>query len=297
MAERSLTTLRPDDQKAIPRRVAHEVWEDNVPLAAAATAFYATLGIFPAFVLVLSVLAFVTDPNQVEARVNNLSRMLPDQAGSFLQSSLHGLASAGTGRLTAGFAFGLVGALFSASTAVSSLLNAVNIAYDIEETRSWWKRRVVATGLALGAMAAFAVMVAILIMLPALLSSLDMQGVLPFLLRWGRWPVVVLFALVSLNILYRYAPAEKPHWRFVSWGAGIGTVLWIVGSIGFSIYASSTGRYREMYGSFAGPIVLMLWLLVSSWAVLLGAEIDSEMLKEAGERDSEPVPPAASRGS
>lgn len=103
------------------------------------------------------------------------------------------------------------------------------------------------------------------------------------LVEWGRWPLLAVFSVLGLAVLYRFGPSrEDPEWRWVSWGAVLSTVLWIGGTIGFSIYVSNFGSYSASYGALAGVIILLTWLWMSAYIVLLGAEINSEMEHQTG---------------
>jgi membrane protein len=117
--------------------------------------------------------------------------------------------------------------------------------------------------------------------LPALLANIGLSEVFEVLLTYARWPLLLVVALVGLAILYRYAPSrEVPQWQWVSPGAVIATVLWLIGSIAFSIYVRNFGSYNETYGSIGAVVILLMWFWLSAFIVLLGAELNCEIERQ-----------------
>jgi membrane protein len=169
-------------------------------------------------------------------------------------------------------------ALFSASGGVNNLMTAINVAYDEEDDRNPIKKRLIALALTLGAIVFIVIMLGLVAVVPALLQGLFGDSpVVRFLLSAARWVLLVVLVTVALAVLYRIAPnRDAPKIRWVSVGAGAATLLWLVASIGFSVYVSTFGNYAKTYGVFAGIIVLLFWLWITSYAVLLGAEINAE---------------------
>ena len=169
-------------------------------------------------------------------------------------------------------------ALFSASGGVNNLITAVNVAYDEEDKRSPVKKRLIALALTLGAIVFIVIMLGLVAVVPAVLQGVfGDTPVLRFLLSAARWLLLVVLVTAALAVLYRVAPdRDAPKMRWVSVGAALATLLWLLASIGFSIYVSTFGNYAKTYGVFAGIIVLLFWLWITSYAVLLGAEINAE---------------------
>ena len=164
-------------------------------------------------------------------------------------------------------------ALFSASGGVNNLMTAINVAYDEEDKRSAIKKRLIAFALTLGAIV-FIVDHARSGRRRAAAARSGSSATAPwsrFLLQAARWILLVVLVTVALAVLYRVAPdRDAPKMRWVSVGAGAATVLWLIASIGFSVYVSTFGNYAKTYGVFAGIIVLLFWLWITSYAILLG---------------------------
>ena len=168
-------------------------------------------------------------------------------------------------------------ALWSASAGISNLLTAVNVAYDEEEKRGFVKKRLMSLGLTLAAIVFMVIILGLVAVLPPLLKAVFGSGALRWLLQIAGWLVMVVLVAVALAILYRLGPdRDAPRMRWVSVGAVVATVIWLVASIGFSIYTSTFGNYAKTYGVFAGIVVLLFWLWLTMYAILLGAEINAE---------------------
>jgi membrane protein len=172
----------------------------------------------------------------------------------------------------------LVVTLITASSGTNVLIEAVNVAFDEREMRGFFKQRLFALMMALAIIAFLLVSVAVVAFLPPVLDFIGFGGVGRDLVSILRWPVLAVCVLLGLSALYHYAPKTRrtPH-RWISAGAVVGAAVWVLASLGFSLYVSSFGRYDEVYGGLGGAVVLMLWMYVSASCVLLGAEIDSEL--------------------
>jgi membrane protein len=266
----------PRGWKDIALRIKNEVKQDNVGSLAAGLAFYAMLAVFPGLVALVSMYGLIFDPADVEKQVASFSVMLPGSARELLEAQLHQLVANSPSSLGIGAALGIAGALWSASSGVASLIKGINIAYDEPEKRGFFKLRGLALLFTLAVIVLAIVALALIAVLPGLLGSL--QGPVQSLVKIGRWPVLALGVLLVLAVLFRYAPdREKPRWRWVTWGSAIATIVWLLASAGFSLYVSNFANYDKTYGTLGSVIVLLLWFYVSSFVVLLGAEINAEI--------------------
>jgi membrane protein len=262
---------------AVLRRVKAEVKEDNVPLLAAGVAFYAMLAIFPAIIAVVTVYGMVADPAQVESQVGELAKSLPSGADQLLTEQLKSVTSAGRQSLSIGLALSLLGVLWSASGGVQGLVKGLNLVYDERETRGFLKLRGLSLLLTLGAIVVAVTAIALIAVFPGFVDSLGLGRAGELAASIGRWVVLALLVLAALAVVYRYAPDRaNPRWRWVSWGAVVALVLWLLGSVGFSWYVDNFGKYNQTYGALAAVIILLLWLFLSAFVVLLGAEFDAE---------------------
>jgi membrane protein len=263
--------------KQVLLRTKDQVKEDNLPLLAAGVAFFGFVALFPALIAGMTLYGLVADPAEVEQQVEQLTGALPEEAASLLGDQLREIASGSEQALGLGLLASLAAALFAASAGVQNLVKAVNIAYDEDETRGWFKLRGLALLLTLGAVVFLAGAVALVAVLPVVLQAVGLQGAALVGAQVARWAALVVFVLVALAVVYRFAPdRDDPRWSWVGLGSIVATVLWVLGSVGFSLYVSSFGNYGETYGALAGVVVLLLWLFLTSFIVLLGAEINSE---------------------
>ena len=247
---------------------------DQVPLLGAGVAFFAFLALFPAVIALVTLYGLFADPAMIADQVNSLTA-LPAEVRQLVVDQINNQNRAALG-WTALLAIAL--SLFSASGGVNNLMTAVNVAYDEEDKRSPVKKRLIALALTLGAIVFIVIMLGLVAVVPAVLQSVfGDTPVLRFLLSAARWLLLVVLVTAALAVLYRVAPdRDAPKMRWVSVGAALATLLWLLASVGFSVYVSTFGNYAKTYGVFAGIIVLLFWLWITSYAVLLGAEINAE---------------------
>jgi len=261
----------------VTRRAWHEASADQVPLLAAGVAFYSFLAIFPTMIAAVLIYGLVRDPAEVEAQAQQLTRAMPADAASLLTEQLRALATTSSGSLGLGLLVSLVLALWGASGGVGNLITAINLAYDEEETRSFVKRKALALGLTLGAIVFTVVAIGLIAVAPAVLDSVIGSGPIRWLLEAGRWIGLLVAMAFALAVLYKVAPdRDDAQFRWVSVGAVVATVVWLLASLGFSLYVDNFGSYNETYGALAGVVVLLLWLWLTMYVVLLGAEINAE---------------------
>ena len=266
---------------AVLKRVKAEVKEDNVTLLAAGVAFYAMLAIFPAIIAVVTVYGMVADPAQVQSQVGEFAKSLPSGADQLLTGQLKTVTQAGRQSLSIGLAVSLLAVLWTASGGIQGLVKGLNLVYDEKETRGFLKLRGLSLLLTLGAILMAVVAIALVAVFPAVVDDLKLGQAGQLAASIARWVVLALLVLSAVAVLYRYAPDRaNPRWRWVSWGAVVALVLWLLGSIGFSWYVDNFGKYNQTYGALAAVIILLLWLFLSAFAVLLGAEIDAEIERQ-----------------
>jgi membrane protein len=179
-------------------------------------------------------------------------------------------------------------ALWGGAAAMKTLMNALNIIYHEEEDRGYFKLTAVALALTLGFILIGAISIGLIVALPPILAQIGLGDAGRTAASLGRWPFLLVVALFGLAVLYRYAPSrEKPEWHWVSPGAIVATMLWVAGSALFAVYAQNFGNYNKTYGSLAAIVVLMLWLYISAFAVLLGAEVNSAAEDQTGQKPAD----------
>lgn len=275
----------------ITKRAWKEAKRDQVPLLAAGVAFYSFLALFPAMIAAVMLYGLVRDPEDVERQVDQLSDALPSDAATLLTDQLKAITSTSSSSLGLGLLISLALALWSASGGVGNIVTAINLAYDEEETRGFVKRKALSLGLTFGAIIFTIVSVALVAVAPALLDNVIDSGPLRWLLEGARWLGLLVAMASMLAVLYRLAPDRNdPKLRWTSVGAVVATVLWLAASLGFSLYVDNFGSYNKTYGALAGVVVLLLWLWITMYVILLGAEINAEAEQQTV-RDTTVGPP------
>jgi membrane protein len=258
--------------------VRRQTSEDNLSIVAAGAAFYGLLALFPAMAALVSIYGLFTSPTAVEQQVQSVQSVLPPQAAQLLEQQMHRIASGAGGALSLGAIVGFLLTLWSATKGMKSLMTALNVAYDVPETRGFVKLNGTGLLLTLGLLVFAVVALVAIAFVPGALAGIGLPGPLETLVRWLRWPLLAGASVVVLAVLYRYAVSRPVvGWRWVFWGAVAATVLWLIGSGLFSWYVSNFGNYNETYGSLGAVAVLMLWFWLSAYFVLLGGELNAEM--------------------
>ena len=285
--------------KDVALRVKGELKEDQVPLLSAGVAFYILLALFPALAAIVSIYGLVADPGQVSEHVGDLTAALPDSARELITEQLESVVKGAEDGVGFALVGGIVAALWSASSGMKHLVAAINAAYDEEESRKFFKLRGLSLLLTVGAVVFGVVAIGVLTVLPAIVDRTGLGSAGQTAVQILSYPALAIGFGVGLAVLYRYAPdRDNPRWRWVSPGAAIATVVWIVASLAFSFYASNFGSYSETYGSIGAVIILMLWLVITAFSVVLGAEIDSEMEAQTARDSTEGHPePMGRRGA
>jgi membrane protein len=262
-------------------RAKREIKQDYVSLLAAGVAFFALLALVPGLVTLVSLYGLVADPADIQRNVDDVLAAAPREVRDLVQSQLSSIVDSSSQGLRFGAIAGLVVALWSASSGMKHLIAAVNRAYDEEETRGFIRLRGLSLMLTIGAALALLVALYALVIAPNSLSDEGSSNVLRTTLLVVRWPLLAIGAMVGLAIIYRYAPnRDEPRWRWVSPGAVIATLVWLAASVGFTIYSANFGRYNETYGALGAIVVVMLWLYISTFATIAGAELNAELERQ-----------------
>lgn len=290
MAGQSLrATLRavrmtPREWLGIARELQRRLREDHVPILAAGLAFYGMLAIFPGLLALVTVYALFLDPASLQAQIAPVTELLPDAAAEILHAQLHDLVTSASRTLGVGLVVGLLGVLWSTATGVNALFKGVHLAYFHDESRSFLQLRGRAIVATLGIIGFAVVALASLAVVPPILSGLGAPAWIQRLVVWLRWPLLITMLVVGLAVLYRVAPdREGPaEFRWVSPGSLLATALWLIGSVGLSVYVTRFGSVNETYGAIGAAIVLLLWFWLSAYSVLLGAELNAALERRMG---------------
>jgi membrane protein len=282
---------------SILRRAGRHVLSDRLQVLAAGISFFAILSVAPLMVTALSVYGALNDPEQVLAQLSDVAEVLPDALEPVVAEQLVTITQASGKVLTFRGITGLVVALWTATTAATYLLDALNLAYRETETRSFLRR----TGRAVVVVLAGAVVLGGVIAVGGLLSRATAGA--PDLVRSIgsalTWPALAVVMATSLAALYRFAPDRKnARWRWISGGATLATLLWLAVSFGFLAYTQTLGSYESTYGSLAGVAISMFWLWVTVFLVIAGAAVNAEAERQTV-RDSTvgPERPIGERGA
>ncbi|NAZ85920.1 YihY/virulence factor BrkB family protein [Kineococcus indalonis] len=275
----------------VSKRAWREAKDDQVPLLAAGVAFKAFLAIFPALTAAFLLWSLFGDPQAITNQINGIDA-IPQEARDLVTSQVQRVSE---NQSSAGWsaALAIVLALWSASSGVQNLMSATNMAYDEKETRGFVKVKGTALLLTVGAILFMLLAVACIAVAPVLVRALGASGLVSVVVNVLRWALLLVLVLVALAAVYRLAPdRDAPRMKWTSVGAAVATVLWLVVSAAFSIYVSVSGNssYTKNYGALAGVVVLLMWLWLTSYAILLGAEINAESERQT-DNDTTVGPP------
>jgi membrane protein len=272
--------------KDIAMRSWTEVSENNIFLAAGGVTYAVLLALFPGLAALVSIYGLLLDPSQVGKQVAALSEVLPPASAQMIGDELQNLVSSSQGSLSISAGVALVFALWSASRGMGGMLSALNIAYDEKETRSFFRVNLLAILLTIAMLIGGTVIIALVGVLPAVLQFIGLEGSTKWLLLVLEWPLLIVVVMAGLAVLYRYAPdRHPPRWRWVSPGAIVATLLWLLGSVAFTVYVSHFNSYDKTYGSLGGVVVMLTWLYLSAFVSLLGAVINAQSERQT-ERDT-----------
>lgn len=264
--------------KEIFLRVKKQLEIDHVQIVSAGVAFYFFLSLFPTLSALVSIYGLVMDVSSVELQMDRLLGNLPAQAHELVSGILKDIVGKSDGKLGISLVIGVLLSLWSANNGMKALFEGINIAYDEEDERGFFKKNAITLAVTLGGIILGFLSFSLVIGFSAFVEDMNIPQSLKTLISWLRWPVLAILISGALGVLYKVAPArDNPKFRWVTWGAGIASILWILGSLIFTIYIDNFANYDKTYGSLAAVIIMLLWLFLTSFVVLIGAEINSEM--------------------
>lgn len=257
-------------------RVWYRLFDDYVFIVAAGVGFYGLLSVFPALATLVSTYGLLFDAADVNEQIRAMATLLPPEAATIIREQLTRLVENPDTTLSISVLVSFLITLWSARAGVGALMMAMNIAFREREKRgmiAWYAWSLLLT---VGAIVYGVVALALVVALPAVLSTLGLND--QTWLALLRWPVLAVSTMLALTIIYRYGPSRRPaRWTWVTWGSVGATVMWLLSSLLFSVYIANFGNFNELYGSMGAVIILMLWFYVTALIILLGAEFDAEM--------------------
>jgi membrane protein len=276
-------------------RIYNDVQCNHTMPIAAGLAFYFLLSLFPLLIFLAATLAYIPIPNLFDEILNFMARFVPPDAMGLVRAVVEGILWPPRSGL---LSFGALGTIWAATGGFAAMIEALNVAYHVDETRPYWRTRSLAFGLAfiVGALVVTALVMSLLgPRFGEFLADRRIVGPL-FAAVWPylRWMILLAALVLAVELIYFWAPNVKQKFRCTLPGAIFGVAIWIAASYALGIYISQFGNYNTTYGTLGGVIALMMWLLASALAVLIGAEINAELLSAQGKvlPMKEPVPTA-----
>jgi membrane protein len=276
-----------------------EYVRDNVSDNAATLSYYFVFSLFPFLFFLATLTAYIPGvKNSIGTLLSRGRAILPPQAMGIIDQHVHGLVSQPRPKL---LTIGLIVTLYSASRGVDAVRKALNLAYDVKESRPFWKTEAIAFGMTLGGALLAVVGIAALAAGGDLglwvAERLDIGREYVLAWSWLRWPITALLLMGCAAVGYYLLPDVKQEFKFITPGSVIGTLVWLGATYGFNQYVTHFGNYNVTYGSIGGVIVLMTWLYLSGFVFLMGGEINAILEnhapdgKELGARAPGEAPP------
>ncbi|PDT08294.1 YihY/virulence factor BrkB family protein [Rhizobium sp. M1] len=259
-------------------RVFHEILNDRVSLIAAGVTFYLLLAIFPALAALVSLYGLVADPLTISEHLRELVVLLPPGAFDLLADQLKALIERRESTLGITFFVGLAIALWSTHNGTLAIFDAMNVAYEEDEKRSLVRLNLIGFCFTLCAIFFAVLMVALVGVMPLVLSFLWLDQFKEQMALLLRWPLLLLVVVVAVMLVYRFGPSREPaRVRWMTWGAALTTLAWAVMSLGFSFYLEHFANYNATYGTLGALIGFLIWIWLSVVILIVGAELNAEL--------------------
>ena len=251
--------------------------ERNAPLLAAGVAFYAFLSLFPAMIAAVLSYGLVASPQTVARQSQQITNALPSDAASIITGQMDSLTQSSSGSLGVGLLLAVALAIYGASGGVGNLMKALNAMFEGHNDRNFVSAKLQALKLTAGGVLFAVVIIALVAAAPAVFDALNLPGFIRFALEAARWLVLLGAIVVGITVIFRsadHAADDRPQQhRHIKIGVLVAAGLWLVTSLGFSLYVDNFGSYGKTYGALAGVVALLLWLWISMFALLLGASV------------------------
>lgn len=281
----------------IGARIVDSFGSDRISLISAGVAFFGLLALFPAFTALLAVGGLLLDTSVIIDQLNASRGVVPEDVLSILRDQAQSVTLADGLELTLIISVAL--AIWSASRGVATLCDGLNIVYEEEEKRGFFLRSAIFVGLTLTIMLGVLAAIMAIVALPVLLSFATLTPTAELAAQVLIWAVLAAMIIASISLIYRLGPSRSDaRWRWISPGAVIAWFVWLAASIGFTIYVTNFASYNESFGALGGVIILMMWLWISSMAILIGGKVNAEMEHQtAKDTTTGPEKPMGSRGA
>jgi membrane protein len=258
-------------------RTRRQVGKNNLSIISAGVAYYSFLALVPALVVAIAIFALVANAASVSRHLNEFNRVIPPEVMPLLQDQLTRIIKNNTAAGVSAV-IGIVLACHSSASATKAMIRGMNIAYQETEKRGIIKFNAIAITLTLCEIVGVLGTLGVLAFIPMALHHIGVQNAW---IEWLRWPLLVALFMIGVSILYRWGPSRRAaKWRWISWGAALAAVLWVGGSALFSYYVGKFGRYEKAYGSLGAVIVFLIWLYLSAYTILIGAQLNAELERQ-----------------
>jgi membrane protein len=264
--------------KDLLKRSLKEAWADNILDLAAQQAYYFFFALFPALLFVMALASFFPLQTLIDDVVSMVARIAPYDVVKILTDSIIGLSKQNSGGI---LTFAFIVAIWSSSGAMVSIITTLNTAYDVTESRPWWKTRLTAIALTIGIAAFILASMFLVIAGPTVAENIASRMQLGPVFKWTwmvlQWPLVFALVATAIGLTYYFAPDVEQDWVWITPGSVLATLFWLAISLGLKFYYQMMPNANAAYGTIGGVMVLMLWFYVSGIALLLGAELNAEI--------------------
>jgi membrane protein len=253
-------------------------FKDNCLGMAAQLAYYFFFALFPALIVLIAIASFFPPYQLVDETVRILGEFAPPEVLRIIADQMRTLTEREQGGLLTA---GMLTALWTSSSAMTAIVDTLNRAYDVEEGRAWWRVRLLAITLTIGAALFILVSVAFVLAGPTLAEYVADWWYLGAAFEWTwkvlQWPLVFGLVSVGMALIYYFAPDVEQEWAWLTPGSLLATTLWLLATLGLKYYVVNMGEYEETYGAIGAVMVLLLWFYVSGLVILIGAELNAEI--------------------
>jgi membrane protein len=259
------------------KRTANEVMDDDCLGMAAQLAYYLVLSLFPALIVIVTLVSYLPW-SVLDGLVSTIDRVAPGEIVTLVRDQIAELVKGNNGGL---LTIGVLGAIWTSSSAVVSIVSTLNRAYEVTESRPWWKVRLVAIGLTVGLAVFIVGSLVVLLAGPAITRVIEANTGFgsTAATAWSVLQYPLVFALASLGIafIYYFAPDVEQDWVWITPGSIVACLLWLIVSLGLKVYVTQFGNYNETYGALGGAAILLLWMYLTGLAILIGGELNAEI--------------------
>lgn len=264
--------------KSIVKQVKDRIEKNNVIIVSAGVAFFGFLAIFPAIMALISIYGFVMDPQEIEGQVSKISSLMPEQTHEIIQYRVDKFIERNGDSLGWDTFLGILLGIWIGNLGTKSLFIGINIAYETESKRGILKNNGLTILFTFGAIILIILSAALIVAFPAIIEKIGFPDNIESLISWLRWVIMGFILVGSIGMIYSFGPKRgRLGFKWVIPGAILATFLWLLASWAFSFYIRNFWNLGEIYGSISAVVFLMLWLFISSFVILLGAELNSEI--------------------